>query len=277
MIGDSGLFNGIELHFPYELELDSFDIIRKTAADFGLKIVSVIPGFINDDDFKKGAISSDDKKIRVKAILRLKQCLEFNRLLEKAGEGGFFTIFWVASEGFYYPFEDNYVLKRGLIVDALVDALDSVPGSKIALENQSSFPFCKNYFGSVAEIMLLCMKIGVMPGYVGRAGMNIDFAHVFMDNSFLAYDLSLALENGLLMHTHCNTAYRGGFDSDLLAGKVNYYETMEALYWLKKYDYKGWFGFDVSEQPDLEGLKSSVKTLQKMQREMGKFSKGADI
>ena len=149
---------GIEMHLPYEATDENFEDIRKAARDNGLKIITVVPGLFNEREFKDGALISLDKKVREKAINRIKKSMEMNKVLKDAGEGGDFAIFWPAADGCSYNFTHFHPERRRMIVEGLVECLEETPGN-IAIEHKPSDPAVKTYFGTTAEAILLCRDI----------------------------------------------------------------------------------------------------------------------
>ncbi|MCL5104993.1 MAG: hypothetical protein M1133_12885 [Armatimonadetes bacterium] len=83
MAGKMRGVKGIEIHYPYEVDESSFDAVRRCARDEGLKILTVIPGLFNEREFKDGALISYDRRIRQKAIERIKTSMLMNEELER--------------------------------------------------------------------------------------------------------------------------------------------------------------------------------------------------
>lgn len=262
----------IELHYPYEVTEDTFEIVRKTARDNGLKILTVIPGLFNEMRFKNGALGSFDKNIRKEAIERIKTSLVMNNELKKSGDGGEFAIYWPAADGPTYSFSMNHPEQRKMIKDGLIECLQSVPDSTIVVEHKPADPASKTYYGTTGEALLLCRSIreelGDKEGK--RIGINPEMAHLLMANADLGYEVSLIMEEGLLKHTHWNTCKRLGGDTDMIVGTDNWMESMEVLFWLEMMGYKGWLGLDLmpKSEDSMRAIDLSIQALERMYAEM---------
>lgn len=262
LLGDSGLVDGIELHYPYEVTEDNFESIRNTAKNFNLNIVTVIPGLFNEMIFKNGSLSSPNKKTREQAVKRIITSINMNEELKKYGEGGDFAIFWPAADGTTYPFDSNHMEKRNLIRNGLLEALDATEGN-IVLEYKPSDPAAKTYFGTTGEAILLVRDLREKIKDANRVGINPEMAHLLMADSSLGYDISLLMEEKMLFHTHWNTCRRKGADTDMIVGTDNFYETMEVFYWLKRNNYKNWLGLDLmpKNENSIEAVRISIKAM----------------
>jgi len=64
----------------------------------------------------------------------------------------------------------------------------------------------------------------------------------------LAYAFSLALEYGKLYHTHWNSQPLGNYDQDLNVGVISPEQAEAALYVMKMYGYRGYFGIDINPE-----------------------------
>lgn len=262
LLGDSGLVDGIELHYPYEVTEATFDKIRNITKNYGLKILTVIPGLFNEMMFKNGSLSSPNPKIRNAAIERIITTMKMNEELNKCKEGGEFAIFWPAADGTTYPFDSNHIEKRKLIKDGLIEALESTNGN-IVIEHKPSDPAAKTYFGTTGEAIILVKSLRTAINDNSRVGINPEMAHLLMADASLGCDISFLIEENMLFHTHWNTCRRRGADTDMIVGTDNFYESMEVFYWLKRFDYRKWLGLDLmpKNEDSIETVRVSIKAM----------------
>ena len=262
LLGDSGLVDGIELHYPYEVTEATFDKIRNITKNYGLKILTVIPGLFNEMMFKNGSLSSPNPKTRNAAIERIITTMKMNEELKKSKEGGEFAIFWPAADGTTYPFDSNHIEKRKLIKNGLIEALESASGN-IVIEHKPSDPAAKTYFGTTGETIILVKSIRAAINDNSRVGINPEMAHLLMADASLGYDISFLIEENMLFHTHWNTCRRRGADTDMIVGTDNFYESMEVFYWLKRFDYGKWLGLDLmpKNEDSIETVRVSIKAM----------------
>ncbi len=262
LLGDSGLVNGIEIHYPYEVTEESFDELRKIARNYNLKILTVIPGLFNEMEFKNGSLSSPNPKTRKKAIGRIITAMKMNEELKIKGEGGEFAIFWPAADGTTYPFDSDHIKKRSLIREGLLEALKNTKGN-LVIEHKPSDPAAKTYFGTTSEAILLVEYLRQAINNNDRIGINPEMAHLLMADASLGYDISYLIEEKMLFHTHWNTCRRRGADTDMIVGTDNFYESMEVFYWLKRYAYDKWLGLDLmpKNENSIEAVRISIQAM----------------
>jgi len=271
LVGKMRGVKGFELHVPYEVTDKTFDEVRKLAREEGLKIVTVVPGLFNEMRFKDGALASKDKAIRREAIERIKQAMVMNEELKKNNEGGFFAIFWPASDGVTYPFESYHPDRRKWLLEGLLTALQETPGV-IAIEHKPADPAAKTYSGTTGETILLCrdLRSALGPGNEQRIGMNPEMAHLLMADANLGADVSFILEEKLLLHTHWNTIRRGGADLDMIVGSDNWNDSAEVFFWLDEFKYDHWLGLDLmpKNEDTVRAVDLSIQAMERMYAEV---------
>jgi L-rhamnose isomerase/sugar isomerase len=92
----TGLAPSVALHIPWDL-VDDFVALRSYAEDLGVALGTVNSNTFQDDDFKLGALTHTDKKIRQKAIDHHFECLD---VMDATGSRD--LKIWLA-EGSNYP------------------------------------------------------------------------------------------------------------------------------------------------------------------------------
>ena len=245
--------------------------MRQCAKDQGLKILSVIPGLFNEQRFKDGALISYDKKLRREAIDRIVTSMQMNDVLKKAGEGGNFAIYWPAADGVTYSFQAYHPERRQMMLDGLVEALQTAPGN-IVIEHKPSDPAVKTYNGTTPENILLCRDIikAIGESQKERIGINPEMAHLLMADADLGEEVSRILQEGLLRHTHWNTFRRKGADTDMMVGTDNWLESMEVFFWLDEYKYDRWLGLDLCPKSEnsVRAIDVSIQAMERMYAEV---------
>lgn len=261
---------GVEMHYPYEVDEDNFEDICKAAKDEGLRIVTICPGLFNEPYFKDGAFTSKDRRIRRKAVERFKTAMRMDAELRRRKLGGDFAIYWPAADGCTYTLDSYHPDRRKMMRDCLVEVLESVPG-KIAVEHKPSDPAHKTYSGTTGETILLCKEVQAKLGTPRqRIGMNPELAHLLMADADIGADISLILENKLLLHTHWNTIKRLGPDTDLMVGTDNWNQTMEVFFWLDEFKYDHWLGLDLCPKSEYtpDAVDVSIEAMERMYAEV---------
>jgi xylose isomerase len=258
----------VEAHYPNEINEDNLEVYRQFMRDTGIRVVTVVPNLFYDRDWEFGSLSNPIPEIRRKAIERTKITLELNRELDTD-----FAVVWPGIDGYENPFGIDMVAARDRFADGLAEALDAVPGVRVAFEPKPYEPRGRILYGTTAEALLLAQKVEaklqnprnrelLSQGHAIVA-MNPEVGHMLMGYEDLAYSFSLIMEYGRLAHTHWNSQPLGNYDQDLNVGVLSVEQTEAALYVLKMYGYRGYFGIDINPErmPVEQALKNSMDAL----------------
>ena len=251
-LGSRGLA-GIEAHFPNEINEANLDMWKQFARDTGIRIVTVIPLLFFDADFEWGALSSPLPHIRQMAIERTKRALELNQELDTD-----FAVVWPGIDGYENPFGVDFYSMRNRFAQGLAEAMDAVPGVRVAFEPKPYEPRGHILYGTTAEGLLLCEKVEsllrhptnskVLKEGHALVGINPEVGHMLMAYEDLAYGLTLVTEYGRLFHSHWNSQPLGNYDQDQNVAVISPEQTESALYALKMIGYRGYFGIDINPE-----------------------------
>jgi xylose isomerase len=241
---------------------------KKFAADMGIRLITVIPLLFWDDHFEWGSLSNPLAKPRKLAIERTKRALAMNHKL-----GTDFAVVWPGIDGYENPFGVDFIALRARFAEGLAEALDAVPGVRIAFEPKPYEPRGHILYGTTPEGLLLGHQVeGLLKTAENRklldqghalVGLNPEIGHVLMGGEDLAYAYSWPLSEGRLAHMHCNSQPLGNYDQDLNVGVVSPEQLEALLYTLKMYGYQGYFGIDINPErmPVETALKNSMDAL----------------
>ncbi len=244
---------GLEAHYPSEINEENLSLWKKFLKDTGMKLVTVVPLLFWDKEFEFGSLSNPNPAIRARAIDLTRRVLELNRELDTE-----FAIIWPGIDGYENPFGIDFLSMRRRFAEGLVEAMDAVPGIRIAFEPKPYEPRGHIIYGSTAEGLLLCHQVDSLLASPdnrqlldqGHAlcTMNPEVGHALMAYEDLPYSYSLALAEGRLAHMHLNSQPAGNFDQDLNIGVVAPEQFEALMYVLKMHSYQGWFGIDISPE-----------------------------
>jgi xylose isomerase len=249
---DYGL-GGLEAHYPNEINEDNVELWQKFCADTGIKLITVIPLLFWDEAFEWGSLSNPLPEMRKIAIDRAKATLRMNDRLDTE-----FAVVWPGIDGYENPFGVDFTAMRDRFVDGLVEALDEVPGVRIAFEPKPYEPRGHILFGTTVEGVMMCNLVeSKLTSSENRklleqghklACLNPEIGHVLMGYEDLAYAFSWPLSEGRLAHSHWNSQPLGNYDQDMNVGMVSPEQLEALLYTLKMYGYTGWFGIDINPE-----------------------------
>jgi len=244
---------GLEAHYPNEVDEENVGLYMQFARDTGIRLITIIPNLFFQDAFEWGALSSPIAKARRLAIERTKRALELNRKHKTD-----FAVVWPGIDGYENPFGMDFFAARDRFCQGLAEAMDEVPGVRVAEEPKPYEPRGRILYGTTAEGLLMAAKtesmiksrqnIAMLKKGESMVGMNPEVGHVLMGFEDLAYSFSLIMEYGKLFHTHWNSQPLGNYDQDLNVGVISPEQTEAALYVLKMHGYRGYFGIDINPE-----------------------------
>jgi xylose isomerase len=264
---DYGL-KAMEAHYPNEINEENLDVWKSFARDTGIRILTVVPLLFWDAQFEWGSLSSPIPEIRRTAIRRTIRTLELNKELDTD-----FAIIWPGIDGYENAFGMDLVAARDRFAEGLAEAMDAVPGVRVAEEPKPYEPRGHILYGTTYEGLLLAHKVeGLLRSKEnqkllaeGHALMtlNPEVGHMLMGYEDLPYAFSLVLEYGRLAHTHWNSQPLGNYDQDLNVGVISPEQTEAALYVLKMHGYQGYFGIDINPErmPVAQALRNCMDAL----------------
>ncbi len=251
-LADAGL-QGVEAHYPNEVNEDNLDLWKAFSADTGIKLITIIPQLFWDEQFEWGSLSNPIKQHRDAAMQRTKQALQLNRDLDTE-----FAIVWPGIDGYENPMGVNFAAMRDRFAEGLAEAMDAVPGVRIAFEPKPYEPRGRILFGTTPEGVLLGHQVeSLLTDSTNRTlldeghalcCMNPEVGHVLMGFEDLAYAFSWPLSQARLAHSHWNSQPLGNYDQDLNVGVVSPEQLEALLYTLKMHSYRGYYGIDINPE-----------------------------
>jgi len=244
---------GVEAHYPNEVNRDNLDLYRELTRETGIRLITVIPNLFYDKVFELGSLSNPDPKVRKIAVDRVIESLRLNKEL-----GTEFAVVWPGIDGYENPFGFDFYGMWRRFEEGLAEAMDSVPGVRVALEPKPYEPRGDNIYRNTANGLIMArgveslLRSGVNRGLLreGHAlvGLNPEVGHVLMGHEELAYALASILREGRLAHTHWNSQPLGNYDQDLNVGVLGIDQALAAILALKMYGYEGFFGIDINPE-----------------------------
>lgn len=264
---DDGL-GALEAHYPNEINEENAGVWRAFTKQTGIRLITIIPLLFWDTAFEFGSLSNPYPERRSQAIERTKAALRLNKEFDTE-----FAVVWPGIDGFENPFGLDMAAMRDRFADGLAEAMDAVPGVRIAFEPKPYEPRGRIVYGTTAEGVLLGhdaesrLRSEENRKLLGEGHrlvcMNPEVGHVLMGFEDLAYALSLPLAEGRLAHTHWNSQPLGNYDQDLNVGVVSPEQAEAGLYVLKMHGYTGWFGIDVNPErmPVETALRNSMDAI----------------
>ncbi len=135
---------------------------------------------------------------------------------------------WPGIDGYENPFGHDFYGMWNRFEEGLAEAMDEVPGVRVALEPKPYEPRGNNVYRNTANGLLMAKDVEALLSAPqnkktlsdGRAmvGLNPEVGHVLMGHEELAYAFASVLREGRLMHSHWNSQPLGNYDQDLDVG-----------------------------------------------------------
>ncbi|WP_156940119.1 TIM barrel protein [Caldanaerobius polysaccharolyticus] len=263
--------SALEAHYPNEINENNLDTYKKFSKDTGIRILTVIPNLFYQKQWEFSSLASPIDEVRNKAIERLKISLQLNKELNTD-----FAIVWHGGDGYENPFGIDFMAMRDRFAYGIAEAMDQVPGVRVAIEPKPYEPRGRIIYGTTAEGILVAQKVeGALKNEENKrilseghslVGLNPEVGHVLMAYEDLPYAFSLAMEYGKLLHTHWNSQPAGNYDQDQNVGVISPEQAEAALYVLKMHGYKGYFGIDINPErmPVEVAVKNNIDAIRSM-------------
>jgi xylose isomerase len=257
--------NGIGMMTASGKELE---IIKEKIKEHNMMVGCICPDTYLQAEQKLGTITSRNPKIRRKYIDEIKTAMDLAVELN-----AYDVLLWFAHDGFDYPFEDDYTVKWGWMMDALAEVAEYRSDVKLAIEYKKEEPRTHQYFNTVGTTVAICEKLNKP-----NVGIVVDLGHSLATGENPSEAVEFAARFGRLFDIHLNDNYRS-WDDDMLLGSVNFFETLEFFYSLRKMRYDGWYNIDIwpSRIDGVKALEESVKRIRWFIELADKLSSSAEF
>jgi Predicted sugar isomerase len=236
----------VELNYPEHFEQISIQEMKDLLNKFNLKLSGIALRY--KTPFFNGEFNNPDVEIQDKAIQLTMDAINVCNEL-----GGEVTTIWLANDGFDYSFQVDYNQSLDNEISALKKIVDKFPNNKISFEYKPYQPRAYSLVGDISTTLLVLDEVGS-----SNMGVTLDFCHLLMKKESPAYSLALAVRKNRLMGFHLNDGYKDN-DDGLMLGSVHLMQTLEFIYYAKKYQYEGITYFDtfpIRENPIKECIQN---------------------
>ncbi|MCS7120669.1 MAG: TIM barrel protein [Nitrososphaerota archaeon] len=244
---------GLEAHYPNEVNEETIDEYKALRRETGINLVTVIPNLFYEKTFEFGSLSNMNPAVRRKAIDRTIRALQMNKELNTE-----FCVVWPGIDGYENPIGTEFYLMWENFERGLAEAMDAVPGVRVAIEPKPYEPRGNNIYRNTANGILMARNVESLltseenKKILGEGHslvcLNPEVGHILMGHEELAYALASILREGRLAHTHWNSQPLGNYDQDLNVGVLGLDQMYAALLVLKMYGYRGRFGIDINPE-----------------------------
>jgi xylose isomerase len=243
----------VDLNYPEHFEKHSLQEIQTTLSNTGLEVNGLALRFRNQ--FVNGELGNKDSSISMEAFQLCQEAADICRSL-----GGKVLTIWLGYDGFDYPFQVNYLEAWNQVKEYFCKLADYAPDLKISIEYKPFQPRAYSLVDSVGVTLLMVNEIG-RP----NVGVTLDYCHMLMKHENPGFGLNLVAKQDKLYGVHINDGY-GLNDDGLMVGTASFLQTLEFVYYLRKFNYQDAIYFDtfpVRENP-YEEIQQNVKLINKI-------------
>jgi xylose isomerase len=228
--GLSDLFDGIELHYPNEIDETNARAIADAINP--MDIYAIASGAHTLSRHGRGALTNPDHQIREEAKAANR------RGIDLAAELNANFIIWPGIEGYNYPFQCDYQSQWQFLLEGLADAVEHANKRDVTvfLEHKNSEPAMKIFMRDMGMSITVIRKLKDMGVDTRRTKINMDWQHLIMNGENLAEYVEFLSMEDLLGHQHANSGW-GLFDDDNVVGTTRFMETLEIALALHKVNY----------------------------------------
>lgn len=272
---------GLEAHYPKEVNEDNIHLYQQLEKDTGIKLAMIGPMPFAEPEWQFGSLSSPISKVRKAAIERIKRGLAFAKDVDAL------VVLWPGIDGFEDAFGIDFYNMWDRFEDGLAEAMDAVPGVRVAIEPKPYEPRGNNIYRNTPDGIIMARDVErrlkseenreiLADGHV-MVGLNPEVGHVRMGGEDLAYALSRILRQGRLAHTHWNSQPLGNYDQDLNVGVIGPEQALAGMYVLKIHGYNEYLGIDINPERmpveralinNIDRLKALIQATDEMDHEL---------
>ncbi len=230
--GLSDLLDGLEYHYPSEVNEENVEEILSTLKEHGMDLPVVAAGIHPDPTYALGAFINPDDGLRRQGIDTLR------RGIDLASEIGANFIIWPGAEGYNYTFQRPYAQVWRAFVEAIAELTDHANGRgvKVFLEHKNSEPAMKILMQNIGMTLFTIQKVNALGVDTANLLVNMDWQHLIMNGENLAEYAELLAAESKLGHQHGNDGW-GTFDDDNVVGTNFFMQTLELAQTLQDIGY----------------------------------------
>ena len=230
--GLSDLLEGLEYHYPGEVNEDNVAEILATLEEHGMEVPVIAAGLHPDPTYRLGVFINPDKDLRRQGIDTLK------RGIDLCGEIGANFIIWPGAEGYNYTFQRPYAEIWRAFIEGVAECVDRAneKGVKVYLEHKNSEPAMKILMRNIGMTLFTIQKVDALGVDTQNLLVNMDWQHLIMNGENLAEYAELLAFERKLGHQHGNDGW-GTFDDDNVVGTNFFMQTLELAQTLQDVGY----------------------------------------
>ncbi len=226
-------YSGVEIVYPYEV--NDAKATRSLLDKYNLGVAAINVNVKSEPEFRNGGLTSNDGRIRSKAVGFIKSAKDFAAEVEADK-----VTCCPLGDGYEFAFQYDYARAWKYLVEGFGEAGAYRPEIPLYVEYKPSETRGRCFIDTAAKTLCLLNDIKCP-----HMGVTLDFGHSVYGNENPAEAVTLLAESPYKYYIHINDN-DGKWDWDYFCGTKHYLEYVEFLYYLKKYGYEDYLTSDTS-------------------------------
>jgi xylose isomerase len=230
--GLSDLLDGLEYHYPGEINEENGEEILSILQGYGMDLPVIAAGLHTDPTYALGAFINPDEELRRQGIDTLK------RAIDLCAQVGANFIIWPGAEGYNYTFQRPYAEAWRAFTEGVAELTDRANERdvKVFLEHKNSEPAMKILMQNIGMTLFTIQKVNALGVDTQNLLVNMDWQHLIMNGENLAEYADLLASESKLGHQHGNDGW-GTFDDDNVVGTNFFIQILELAQTLQDIGY----------------------------------------
>jgi xylose isomerase len=226
------LLDGLEYHYPGEVNEDNVDEVTSVLTAHGMDLPVIAAGLHSDPIYALGAFVNPDGGLRRQGIDTLR------RGIDLCAQVGANFIIWPGAEGYNYAFQRPYAQTWRRFVEGVAELTDHANEKdvKVFLEHKNSEPAMKILMQNIGMTLFTIQKVNSLGVDTTNLRVNMDWQHLIMNGENLAEYADLLASEHKLGHQHANDGW-GTFDDDNVVGTNFFVQILELAQTLQDIGY----------------------------------------
>lgn len=253
-LGNIEGITSVDLNYPEHIGND-IQSVKAELEKAGLSLNGIALRF--RDEFVNGELGNVDQAISDKALQLCYEAIDACRTL-----GGKVVTVWLGFDGFDYSFQMDYAKTWAQVVSAFQKICDYGHDLQISIEYKPFQPRVFTLISSIGDTLTMIHDVD-RP----NIGGTLDFCHMLMKAENPAYGVSMLASRSKLFGVHLNDGNHLN-DDGLMVGMMNFIQTVEFIYYVKKFKYDGVIYFDTFpvREEAIREAKANIKMVDTISR-----------
>jgi xylose isomerase len=251
---------GVELVYPVDVQ--DLDRAKALLAGSGLALSAVNLNVKTDPVWRNGSFTNPDADVRRRAVDSLTAAMD---LAAELGSG--MVTVCPLMDGWDYSFQVDYVAQWRWLVDGIRAAASHRPDVRVSIEYKPTESRAYITVPDVGTTLHLADRVGL-----DNVGVTLDVGHALIAGETPAMSIAMAHAADRMFYVHFNDNNRA-WDWDMVPGAVHLWDMVEALHYLDKLGWEGWFAYDIYTKhgSPVDAFRSTIGSMNSLQAILDKI------